>query len=331
VWTLQPPRWEINGWNSIPGWNQSQGIPVSTSTSNVPLTNWTIVGGQPTIPPPSMSQGVCPPFVALRAFVEKQDSTCPNRNNGSITITADAGVKTTGYLYSIDGGQTYSSTNIFNNLSPNTYPVVVKDNANPPNITAVIPTQIGIINPTPLNYTFAINQIGGSGGSGTGLSNNTTFDWQLDIQPQLALGQVVEVIISMETTNELFEPGSGIMTNTYSLSKNGIAIPTTMSVVGANTIQRSGCSSDIVSIIENCGSITITVGHNDTITGGITSNATITNPQVNSGGCATKLKQTSMAVLANTSTSPSIKFISGFTSCETNSTNSLFGLINEVP
>lgn len=325
VWTLQPPRWEINGWNSIPGWNQSQGIPVSTSTSNVPLTNWSIVGGQPATT--TMSQGVCPPFVALRAFVEKQDSTCPNRNNGSITITADAGQGP--YMYSIDGGITYVSTNIFDKLAPKTYPVVVKDSLN--NVTAVIPTQIGIINPTPLNYTFAINQIGGSGGNSTGLSNNTTFEWQLDIQPPLALGQVVEVIISMQTTNELFEPGSGIMTNTYSLNKNGTAIPTTTSVVGANTIQRSGCSSDIVSIIENCGAITITVGYNDTIGGSVTSNATITNPQVNSGGCATKLKQTSMVTLINTSTSPAIKFISGFTSCETISGVDLFGLINEVP
>jgi hypothetical protein len=329
-WVTQSTRWEIKGWSSIPGWNSNQGIPVSTDTSNPPFANWSIVGGQPATTTMRLLTA-CPPFLPLRAFVNKNDSSCPGKNNGSITITADAGVEGSGYLYSIDGGQTYSSINIFNNLSPRTYSVVVKDNASPPNITSAIPTQIGIINPSPTNYVFEIIQTGGSGGSASSSSNSTTFDWELVIKPPLIAGQVVEVAIQMETRNNLFQPGNGTMTSTFSLSKNGNIIPTPTMGAGSSTFQRSGCNSNVISQTVNIGvPKIITVGYTDTVTGSIACTATITNNQVISG-CATKLEQTSEVIISNLGPLPSVKFISGFNDCDTWSTNYLSGLINKVP
>jgi hypothetical protein len=319
VWTLQPPRWEINGWNSIPGWNQSQGIPVSTSTSNVPLTNWTIVGGQPTIPPPSMSQGVCPPFVALRAFVQKQDSSCPNKNDGSITITADAGQGP--YMYSIDGNN-YFSTNIFDKLAPNTYSVVVKDSLN--NVTSVIPTQIGIINPIPTTYIIT-PIITNSYSTGTG---NQTFEWELDIKPNLLPGQILTLNITQYTSNSEYGPGNGTFNNTYVLKKNGVSIPINTNTNFNQVIPRPFCPSTITQT-NNTGIGTVTIGKGDMITGIITSNLVITNPQINAG-CATKL-ETISSVSGNVIRTPGPNQPIGFSNCDNFTLNGIGNLINTTP
>jgi hypothetical protein len=323
VWTLQPPRWEINGWNSIPGWNQSQGIPVSTSTSNVPLTNWSIVGGQPATT--TMSQGVCPPFVPLRAFVEKQDSTCPNRNNGSITITADAGVKTTGYLYSIDGGQSYSSTNIFNNLPPNTYPVVVKDNANPPNITAV--NQVSITNLNQItNYTFSI-QLLNQYTTGTG---NKTFDWKLDIDPQLKPGMACEIRIYNNTTENTYFPGNGTISSVTTLKKNTTTLTPAFNYISPNgTFPRPNCPYNYNSFVRQTTYFPVLVEHNDVVSGTSVYDLTITNFQTGVSGCSTKLEQIGTLGVSGPS---GLNFnTTGFTSCDTITISPVVTITNTLP
>jgi hypothetical protein len=46
-------------------------------------------------------------------------------NTGTITITATGGVPP--YMYSKDGGLNFQTSNIFNNLGPGNYPLVIKD------------------------------------------------------------------------------------------------------------------------------------------------------------------------------------------------------------
>lgn len=53
------------------------------------------------------------------------DQSCPNTNDGTIIVTAIDG--TAPYQYSIDGGATFVSTEIFNGLVAGTYSVVVAD------------------------------------------------------------------------------------------------------------------------------------------------------------------------------------------------------------
>ncbi len=52
--------------------------------------------------------------------------SCFGGNNGSITILATGGA--TPYSYSIDGGTTYQSSPVFNNLIAGTYSIIAKDN-----------------------------------------------------------------------------------------------------------------------------------------------------------------------------------------------------------
>ena len=57
--------------------------------------------------------------------VNRNHITCNGKKNGSFVIFASGGI---GALqYSINGGQSYQSSNTFNNLGPNTYSIVVKD------------------------------------------------------------------------------------------------------------------------------------------------------------------------------------------------------------
>jgi hypothetical protein len=52
--------------------------------------------------------------------------TCFGGNNGTITVSASDGLAP--YQYSKDAGVSFQNSNIFNNLTPATYTIVVKDN-----------------------------------------------------------------------------------------------------------------------------------------------------------------------------------------------------------
>ncbi|MBI4646452.1 MAG: immunoglobulin domain-containing protein, partial [Bacteroidia bacterium] len=62
---------------------------------------------------------------AITFSVSKTDEFCNGNNDGTITVSASGGTGT--LLYSKNNGSTYQSSNIFSNLSPGTYQVVVKD------------------------------------------------------------------------------------------------------------------------------------------------------------------------------------------------------------
>ena len=85
VWNIDNNRWEIQGWD------KSTGIPVSTNTSFVPTSAWSIAGGpQATI---TMTQGTCGAYVPLQASLEITNSTCNGTQNcnGSISVTTSYG------------------------------------------------------------------------------------------------------------------------------------------------------------------------------------------------------------------------------------------------
>ena len=77
---------------------------------------------------------------------------CNGGNTGTITVTASGG--TPGYLYSSDGGATFGSNSVFNNLIAGTYQVVVKD-AN--GCTKTIVPSFVITQPTALTGQYCYN------------------------------------------------------------------------------------------------------------------------------------------------------------------------------
>jgi hypothetical protein len=310
----QLSRWEIQGWNF------TTGIPVSTNTTNIPISAWSMAGGQPaTI---TMTTGTCPPYLPLRTSISKQDSTCPNRNNGSIIINAIDGVS--GYTYSINGGSTYTTNNVFTNLPPNTYTVVVKDSATPTPNTTTSQIQVNIANPNPLLYTLTPYIIN-SYSTGTG---NQTFEWGLNITPKLSSGQILSLNISQFTYNYEYGPGNGTFNNTYAVKKNGVSIPINTTTNFNQVTPRPFCPSTITQTTDT-GLSVVTIGQGDIITGIITSNLLITNPQINAG-CATKLESTSY-VTGNVNKSPGPNQPIGFNDCDNFTMNNLSGLNNTLP
>ncbi|WP_044633470.1 T9SS type B sorting domain-containing protein [Neotamlana sedimentorum] len=77
------------------------------------------------------------------------DISCNGGSDGTITVTASG---TEGpYEYSIDGGTTFLTSNVFTGLAPNTYSVIVRDNkscvSSPVSVTLIEPT-IVVASPT---------------------------------------------------------------------------------------------------------------------------------------------------------------------------------------
>ncbi|NLP59069.1 Calx-beta domain-containing protein, partial [Lutibacter sp. B1] len=71
------------------------------------------------------------PIINQVVKVDPTIATCPNLNDGSITINATG----ENLSYSIDNGLTYQSSNVFDNLSQGEYKIVVKNNVTNCSIT----------------------------------------------------------------------------------------------------------------------------------------------------------------------------------------------------
>ena len=116
--------------------------------------------------------------------VASVDINCNGANSGSVTITASNG--TTPLQYSIDNGITYQSGNVFSNLSPGSYNIVVQDangctTTGTANITE--PTAV-VISGTPVtdancnganNGSITINANGGTGTLQYSIDNGATY------------------------------------------------------------------------------------------------------------------------------------------------------------
>ena len=154
-WTSVTSQYLIY-WNtgSTPSQWVMEGYPL-TSLINYdptypPLSNWQILGS-PTVLNMVVLTGICSTAYTVNNSIVANDAIC--NQQGSITINTNNGVSP--YQYSINSGQSYQASPIFNNLQPGTYYVVTKDSNN---VTSII-TPI-IINATqPITYivTLSVN------------------------------------------------------------------------------------------------------------------------------------------------------------------------------
>ena len=275
----QNSRWEIDGWTF------TAAIPVSNNTSNVPDSGWFMAGpGQPATL--TMTQGVCPPYLPLMSVPSVQNQTCQLSNDGSITMTTNYGVPP--YYYSINNGLSYQLSPSFTNLGPNTYTVITKDSATPtPN---TLSNQVTV---TSLNLN-ASYQIGIVVDSVFSVGNNTQIGtWHVNINPPLPQGTVVTFDIAVSDIQAYYQPGSGTTVGSTVVKKNNVVVnPTSQISVSSGPSSRAFCSPYNSGSTTNTDSyITLTMGHNDVVSGTSTSNLVITSGQTASG-CATKLEQT---------------------------------------
>ena len=278
IWSIQNSRWEI------PNWSLTAGIPISNTTSNVPIADWVMAGGPPAIL--TMIEGNAPANSPLFNSVSTQGSTCGQSNNGSITIDASNGVPP--YSYSIDNGVTFSPINIINNLSPNTYNVITKDSAIPPN---TLNNQVTI---SDLNQTISyfvdivVDNI-----TQPSVTTQQSF-WRVNVTPPLPQGTTLTLGLSTSHLQTKFTPpGSGTISSTSVVTKNNNVINVNSSTVPViNTVPRAFCSpftQEETTFSNSYG--TITIGSNDVVSGITTSILTITSFQVGINECSTLLAE----------------------------------------
>jgi hypothetical protein len=275
VWNVSNNRWEIQGWD------KSTGIPVSTNTTFIPTSAWSIAGGaQATI---TMTQGNCGSYAPLQASLEITKSTCSGTQNcnGSISVTTSYGQSP--YTYSINNGVTYQSSNIFNGLCPNTYTVLVKDSAG--SVLSKIAT-LGF-DEAPVTYTIGVT-----------LNNVITVDssqqianWRVNVTPALPVGTSITFNLNMSDIKQYNAPGTGLIEGTTSVYKNGTSIPRNSSDTTSQTTARPNCSPYQTITTTTTDVYPVTIGNGDVVSGTSTSILTITDAQVGSNGCATTLVQ----------------------------------------
>lgn len=282
-WSEQNLRWEMLGWKYTYG-----EIPVSENTSNIPDSAWVMKGtGGSTVYQISMTQGTCPTDLPLQSVARAQNETCPEANNGSITLITSFGVAP--YLYSIDNGVTYQSSNIFNGLGASTsYDVITKDSATPTNNTVSNSVSIQSTQSSPIPYTIGITLLNTVNTSpGTQIAT-----WKVNVDPPLAVGTVISFTLFAGDYKAYYTPGSGTINGTTVVKKNGSTVTPTSTTPPSALVydSRAGCPTFVSGITSSGESYKMTIGYNEVISGTSTSSLVIDNGTV-VNGCATKLEQ----------------------------------------
>ena len=282
-WSTQNLRWEIQGWSF------TSGIPVSVNTSDVPDSGWSMAGGQQA--QLSMTQGDCPAYLPLMSVPTAQNQTCPANLNGSITLMTNYGVPP--YEYSINGGNSYQLSNVFQGLGSSTYTVITKDSATPSANTLSNTVVISSLGQN-ANYTIGVVVV-----DEVNLGPGSQMDsWRVNITPPLPFGTSISFLLTVNTIKGYYLPGTGTINGTTVVKKNnaiiGIAGQSSTPLVNAN---RAFCSPYTSGTTTESKFYTVTMGYGDVVSGTSLSDLVITNGQVGANSCATKLEQ---SILINT-------------------------------
>jgi len=249
-----PAQWVMTGFT-----NPST-LVVNNDPSYPPISNWQIYG-PPGVYSVDITQGSCSNAYIVYASAVVNDALCGN--NSSITVTGYGGQAP--YQYSINGGLSYQSSPIFNNVLQGTYTVFVKDvNTTVGSFANVVVSNIPA---TVYNITMSVNY------------NNNTFTLTA---PSLPVGSTITLDVVMSSTFNYFPQSlSPIPTYNNFTTINGVGLMTNTNTT-ANTYPLGGpCSVPgpvNVTQIGNTYLNTLTLTSGQVVTGSITNN--IINPPV---------------------------------------------------
>ena len=300
VWNVTLQQWEIQNYTV------SGGILVSKTASIPPLSGWFVLGGtsSPTV---AMTLGTCPSYAPLNTTIQKTDSDCSN--NGSIVI-ATCGVQSP-YQYSKDGGSTLTTSNIFNNLSPQTYNLIVKDSlGNTSTATSTISSNSAGVT----SYGLLISNY-----------NTTTINdgyirssWSVNVVPPIPQGTQISFKIIVNSTQIVNGPGSGTTSSLTNIYSGDTLISATSSDSNTNINTRPNCSPETTTITDINDVYDVTLGYGYGISGVTFSNLNITSGVTSLNGCVTNLTQ-------NISVFASSGLISGCNCCTINTDSFSYG------
>ena len=273
VWNVTLQQWEIQNYTIFGG------RLVSRATTTPPLSGWFVQGGtsSPTV---AMTTGTCPSYAPLNTTVQKTDSDCSN--NGSIIISACGGQAP--YQYSNDGGSTFSTSNIFNNLAPQTYNIIVKDALG--NTSTSTTTILGGTIPV-TSYTVSVSNY-----------NTTTVNagykrslWSVNVVPPIPEGTQISFKLNINSTQTVNGPGSGTTSSLTNVFSGNTLIVAGSSDTNTVVSTRPNCSPETSTVTNISDVYDVTMGYGYGISGVTFSNLNITSGEISLNGCVTNLTQ----------------------------------------
>jgi uncharacterized protein (TIGR02145 family)/uncharacterized delta-60 repeat protein len=299
IWNINSTRWEIytNETTPVNNFLPGGGILASSTFNLIPDSAWTVLGGTDDYSSITMTRGNCPAVIPLQVNADPTNSSCQGTTNcnGEILVLAENGYPP--YLYSIDGGITYSSDYTFTNLCPNTYSVVVRDSFNNTKNSSV---SVGF-DSSPVTYQLSLTNVGtATPVTVPNVSQTITQVMELVVTPPLPVGVSVTFNLKSSAERTINSPGVANSTINWTVTKNGQSVDTVISpitIVSQGT--RPFCSvndTQLINLTEYSSLITITNGDVVNITS--TTVDTITNGQVSSQtNCTTNIKTVIRAVI----------------------------------
>lgn len=244
-----PPQWTLTGYpnNNV--------VISSNNPAYPPLSNWGVVG-TPIIKDVQVVPGPCTSSYSISVSATANDADCDT--GGSIVVQAAGGVGP--YEYSIDAGQSYQISPIFNNLVAGTYTIFVKDSNNI--VGSITNILINTISPVVYTANLSVNY------------SNNTFTLSA---PTMPFGVLLGVDVVMLSTFSYYPTNLNplpVYNNIATINGYG-QIPVYVAPT-VNTYPLGGpCSPNTVTQIQNQYLANIQLTSNQVYTGFITN--TITN------------------------------------------------------
>jgi len=289
VW--KTTRWELVGpdLNTPISFLQGGGIVASPTQTSPPLSGWAVFGGTQAYTVTAIA-GTCPPTIPLQATLTKTNATCNRTSNcdGSITVNASAGSPP--YQYSINGGQSWVTSNIFQGLCPNTYTVLTKDTTGlqVPNTVTISAAQ----NPQPYQLQISPQpQL-------TQLITNQNYSQKItyalvQVVPTLPPGVTITTVLNLTGVETINGPGYGLITGQDEVTKNNNLLSPTSQTSATQIGPRSFCNPEQFTATTKNTAYSVTITGTDVIQIKSTSTLSITNGAIGAqSNCTTQLVET---------------------------------------
>jgi hypothetical protein len=289
VWNSTLTRWEVTGANpTIPFNPIGGGILISTSSSSIPLTGWVIAGGVNTYSV-TMTQGICPLAIPMQVALSVNNNSCDTVSScdGDITVNAQYGYPP--YLFSIDGGSSYQSTNVFEDLCAGTYTITVRDSAGNTEIESI--TVAFDEQPVTYQLSLSANTLATQTVSLSNYNSNTTY-YQVVSTPPLPPGVTIPFNLTLSSIKTYNGPGTGLITDTFTITENGVTkTPSTTQTI-TQTGGRPNCSPETFTAVTEADTYQLQIGLNSPVLITSTSELSITSGQTGTqSNCLTNLQQ----------------------------------------
>lgn len=239
-----PVQWVMTGYPGVSLINYDPTTP--------PLTNWQNLGS-PIVYEMLVLSGECFSAYTINLSISANDAIC--QQQGSIIVNADGGVGP--YEYSINGGQSYQLSTIFNGLLPGTYYVIVKDSNS---VTSQV-VQTVINGTAPTLYTVSLNANYG----------NNTFTVTA---PTLPVGVTISVDLGMSSWLSYYPTTLNPVPVYNNIATINGSYQMTLVNTSTNLLPLSGPCTTLTPMnyfqINRVYSNTITLTSNQVVTGSVT-------------------------------------------------------------